>query len=149
MITYELALLLRVMPKPELKTVLKRTAASIFDKGGIIRKIDSLGTQRIPYKTSSHGAAHREASYFVFSFTVPPTKVDLLTEEYSRDIDIIRNRIYKANKEQSFSCTLEEEMKPPPYRQEVIQMIEEGKKKQAKLPKFKYNTGLSYYPFQK
>lgn len=35
------------------------------------------------------------------------------------------------------------------FRQEVIQMIEEGKKKQAKLPKFKYNTGLSYYPFQK
>uniref|UniRef100_A0A0V0GDD4 Small ribosomal subunit protein bS6m n=1 Tax=Triatoma dimidiata TaxID=72491 RepID=A0A0V0GDD4_TRIDM len=149
MITYELALLLRVMPKTELKTVLKRTATAIFDKGGIIRKIDSLGTQRIPYKTSIHGAVHREASYFVLSFTVPPTKIDSLIEEYNRDIDIIRNRIYKANKEQDFICTIEEEMKPPPYRSEVIKMIEEGKKKQAKLPKFKYNTGLNYYPFQK
>ncbi|KAK9498749.1 hypothetical protein O3M35_003315 [Rhynocoris fuscipes] len=149
MITYELALLLRIMPKTELKSVLKRTATAIFDKGGIIRRLDNLGAQKIPYKTASHGSVHREANYFVFAFTAPPTKVDSLIHECKRDVDIIRNRLYKVVEEEPYLCTLDEEMLPAPYRPEVIKMIEEAKKNEAKRPKFKYNTGLDYYPFQK
>jgi small subunit ribosomal protein S6 len=39
----------------ELFTILKRTALSIFDKGGIIRKIDNLGKQPLPYKVKALG----------------------------------------------------------------------------------------------
>ncbi|KAI4470425.1 ribosomal protein s6 [Holotrichia oblita] len=65
MITYELCLLLRVMPKPELVSALKRTANTIFLKGGIIRKLESLGTKDIPNKTSSHGSVHNKARYLL------------------------------------------------------------------------------------
>lgn len=35
------------------------------------------------------------------------------------------------------------------FRSEVIKLMEEIKKKEEKRPKFKYNTGFDYYPFQK
>ncbi|KAK9703671.1 Ribosomal protein S6 [Popillia japonica] len=71
MITYELCLLLRVMPKSELVSALKRTANTIFLKGGIIRKLESLGTKHIPSKTSSHGLVHNKARYLLLvTFTL-------------------------------------------------------------------------------
>jgi small subunit ribosomal protein S6 len=44
-------------------------------------------------------------------------------------------------------CTIHEELQPPAYRKEVINMM----KKAAKGQKEKYpqHTGLKYYPFQK
>ena len=41
-------------------STLKKTAEAIFDKGGIIRKIDNLGKKATPFKISSNGV-HREA----------------------------------------------------------------------------------------
>ncbi|CAG9821825.1 unnamed protein product [Phaedon cochleariae] len=147
MIHYELMLLLRVMPKTELKTVLKRTANMIFEKGGIIRKLENLGTRDMPYKTSVHGVVYNKASYFLYEFNVPPTSIDQLLDEYGRDIDIIRRRIYKKIEPEQFECTLDDELKPPPYRKDVLALVEQSKK--GDKPKFKYNTGLDYYPFQK
>lgn len=42
-------------------STLKRTAGIIFDKGGIIRKLESLGTNDMPNKTSIHGSVHKKA----------------------------------------------------------------------------------------
>lgn len=86
-------------------------------------------------------------SYFLMEFNVPPTKVDDLMEEYARDIDIIRRRIYKKVPKDDFECTLHEELKPPPYRKSVQNLVAEARK--LDKPKFKYNSGLEYYPFQK
>ncbi|KAJ8925116.1 hypothetical protein NQ315_001298 [Exocentrus adspersus] len=147
MITYELMLLLRTMPKPELHGVLKRIATAIFDKGGVIRKLDNLGHKDMPYKTSSHGVVYNKASYFLYEFTVPPSSIDTLLDEYGRDVDIIRRRIYKKNEENKFKCTLDEELQPPPYRKEVQEMI--AKARRLDKPKFSYNNGMDYYPFQK
>ncbi|KAI5636700.1 ribosomal protein s6 domain-containing protein [Phthorimaea operculella] len=148
--SYELALMLRAMPKPELKTVLKRVSGAIFDRGGIIRNIDNLGFRPIPYKTSAHGLVHREANYFIFKIDTTTQTVADLREEYGRDVDIIRNRVYKTPAEAEHNCTLEEELLPPAYREEVQKMIEIGKTQVNKFTyKFKYNSGLDYYPFQK
>uniref|UniRef100_A0A1B6BXI6 Small ribosomal subunit protein bS6m n=2 Tax=Clastoptera arizonana TaxID=38151 RepID=A0A1B6BXI6_9HEMI len=147
--TYELALLLRVLPKPETATVLKRTANTIFENGGFLRKLDNVGTRKTPYKISSHGAVHKEASYFVFQFDYPPTKIKDLLEVYGRDVDIVRRNIFKVEEPTEYECTIDEEIMPAPYRKEVIKMIELGKKKAASKKQFKYNTGLDYYPFQK
>lgn len=68
-------------------------------------------------------------------------------DEYGRDIDVIRRRIYKKTIQEPYECTLDEEMKPPPYRKDVQDLIEQARK--LDKPKFKYNTGLDYYPFQK
>lgn len=68
-------------------------------------------------------------------------------EEFGRDIDIVRRRIYKIEEPEEFQCTLHEEMLPPAYRKDVQEMIDIAKRKQKR--KFKYNSGLDYYPFQK
>ncbi|XP_049865453.1 probable 28S ribosomal protein S6, mitochondrial [Pectinophora gossypiella] len=148
--SYELALMLRAMPKPELKTTLKRISEAIFDRGGIIRNIDNLGFREIPYKTSAHGLVHRQANYFVFKIDTATKTVADLKEEYSRDVDIIRQRVFKASSDCEHNCTLEKELLPPAYRDEVQKMIEIGKTQVNKFTyKFKYNSGLDYYPFQK
>ncbi|XP_014251123.1 probable 28S ribosomal protein S6, mitochondrial [Cimex lectularius] len=149
MLTYELSVLLKLLPKEEMTKVLKRTASAIFEKGGVIKKLDNLGQQKLPYKTSKHGMVHLEAHYFNLAFIAPPSKIEQLEIEYERDVDIIRSKIYKSIVPSDFECRLEEELKPAPYRLEVQEMIEEMKKKEARRPSFKYNTNLDYYPFQK
>lgn len=148
--TYEIPLLYRVMTQPELKSALKRSAQYIFATGGFIRKIDSLGKLKTPYKISSNGQVHREAHYFIWYCDVPPRSLPLLNDEHSRDIDIIRSRYYTPTKPSTEECTFHEEMLPPPYRPSVIQMLELGKMEKARKEKrkFKFNTGLDYYPFQ-
>lgn len=69
-------------------------------------------------------------------------------DEYSRDVDIIRRRIYKKKEtEEDFECTIQEEMQPAPYRKNVQDLMNETKK--SGKPRFSYNSGLDYYPFGK
>ncbi|XP_028033208.1 probable 28S ribosomal protein S6, mitochondrial [Bombyx mandarina] len=148
--TYELALLLRNMPKPELKTSLKRISHAIFDCGGIIRNIENLGFRPMPYKSTAHGMTHKEANYFIFKIDTPTKAVIDLKEEYKRDVDIVRQRFFKIKEEERKACTLEEELLPPAYREDVQKMIQIGKTQVNRFTyKFKYNSGLDYYPFQK
>lgn len=44
-------------------SALKRIAGNIFEKGGVIRKLENLGTRDMPYKTSVHGVVYRQARY--------------------------------------------------------------------------------------
>ncbi|CAK1551818.1 unnamed protein product [Leptosia nina] len=148
--TYELAMMLRAMPKVELKNSLLRISNAIFERGGIIRDIENLGFRPLPYKTSAHGLVHREANYFVFKIDTATTVVSDLKEEYSRDVDVVRQRVFKVTEELEHKCTLEEELLPPAYRKEVQKMIEVGKTQVNRFThKFSYNSGLDYYPFQK
>ncbi|KAB0796424.1 hypothetical protein PPYR_10485 [Photinus pyralis] len=147
MITHELMLLYRVMPKPELVTTLKRTAETLFSRGGIIRKLENLGTRDIPFKISAHGVVYKQASYYVFTFNVPPIAIKDLLDEFERDVDIIRRKIFKQNSPEFKECTLHEELQPAPYRKSVQELIAQARK--LDKPKFNYNTGLDYYPFQK
>lgn len=128
-------------------SALKRTAESILDKGGIIRHLQNLGAKALPYKISEHGLVHREGTYFTINFDAAPTKIADMREEFGRDIDIIRRHIFKVEEPEKFQCTLHEEMLPPAYRKDVQEMIEVAKRKQK--PKYNYNSGLDYYPFQK
>ena len=148
--TYEMPLLLRVMKKSECKEALKRVANSIFETGGFIRKIENLGEKELPCKASSHGKVHKHASHFLFYFDVPPSSLADLSDECRRDMDIIRSHIYTKNellKEKE--CTLQEELLPPAYRPSVMNLLEEAKKQRSEKYKFKYNSGLDYYPFSR
>ncbi|KAK5642699.1 hypothetical protein RI129_008866 [Pyrocoelia pectoralis] len=147
MITYELMILFRLMSKPELVNTLKRTAQTLYNRGGIIRKLENLGTRDMPFKISSHGVVYNKASYYLFIFNSPPASIPDLLDEYERDIDIIRRKIFKQETPEFKECTLHEELQPPPYRKSVQELIAQARK--LDKPKFKYNTGLDYYPFQK
>ncbi|XP_037933647.1 probable 28S ribosomal protein S6, mitochondrial [Teleopsis dalmanni] len=144
---YEVALCMRQMNRPELISAIKRTAVCILDNGGILRKLENLGTRALPYKISKHNLVHREGNYFNIIFNSSPQKIDDLREEFERDVDVIRQNIFKVEEPQKYMCTLDEELQPPAYRKDVQEMIEISKRKQK--PKFKYNSGLDYYPFQK
>lgn len=78
---------------------------------------------------------------------MPTAKLEELKDELGRDIDIIRRRVYKQVELKPTECTLHEELQPPPYRKDVQELIEQSRK--LDKPKFNYNTGLNYYPFQK
>ncbi|KAL3284396.1 hypothetical protein HHI36_018558 [Cryptolaemus montrouzieri] len=145
MITYELCVLFRMMPKAELVTCLKRTANAIYNKGGILRKLENLGTKDTPYKISSHGLVHRQASYFVYEMNVPPANLDDLSEELARDVDIVRKTIFRKNLDNEVEdCTLHEELQPAPYRKDVKDLIAKARK--LDKPKFVYGNNLKYYP---
>lgn len=101
----------------------------------------------MPYKTSANGVVYNKASYFLCEFNAPPSHIAFLLDEYGRDVDLIRSRIYKKNTPEQIECTLHEEMLPPPYRKDVQAMIAEARKHDK--PKFKFNIGMDYYPFQK
>uniref|UniRef100_U5EXB1 Small ribosomal subunit protein bS6m n=1 Tax=Corethrella appendiculata TaxID=1370023 RepID=U5EXB1_9DIPT len=145
--TYELSMLLRQMSRPEVVSTLRRTADCIFTRGGIIRKIDNLGTKPTPYRMSSHGLVHRTASYFIFTFDTPPHTLDDINEELGRDVDVIRRHVYLTDKEETIpKCTLHEELLPPAYRKDVRDMVQLGQK--YKKPKYEFKCGFDYYPFQ-
>uniref|UniRef100_A0A8D8QMF6 Small ribosomal subunit protein bS6m n=1 Tax=Cacopsylla melanoneura TaxID=428564 RepID=A0A8D8QMF6_9HEMI len=152
--TYELTLLLRTMPREELASVLKRAANYIFDQGGFLRKINNLGEQAIPYKISNHGAVHKKASYFMIEFDSSTRSIVSLFDSMGRDVDIVRNTIYNKNpSEDTTECKFNDEIQPPMLRNEVLEMIQIAKDKEARrLSRFsvyKHNTGLDYYPFQR
>ncbi|KAG5680135.1 hypothetical protein PVAND_009660 [Polypedilum vanderplanki] len=146
--TYELALMLRTMSRPEIVTTLKRTTEAIFSKGGFLRQLDYLGDKQLPYRVHKNSQKHFTGSAFIVTFDVSPKKLDDLLEEYTRDVDILKRSIFKIEDEpQKIECTLDEELKPPAYRKEVINMMEKAAKGQKE--KYPQNTGLNYYPFQK
>lgn len=80
-------------------------------------------------------------------FSAPPATLEDLSEEYGRDVDIIRKTIIKVTEPVTEECTLHEELQAPPYRKDVQDLVAEARK--LDKPKFKYNSGLDYYPFQK
>lgn len=127
-------------------TTLKRTAETIYETGGVIRKLDNLGKQSIPYKISAHNLVHKDAFYFIYKFDAPPEKLDDITDECNRDLNVVRKRVFKIQPPLNDPCTLESELQPPAYRKEVQAMLEISKKAEKK--KFNPKTGITYYPFQ-
>ena len=145
---YELSLILRVVSKPELVASLKRSAETIVQQGGVLRQFISMGTNPLPYKMRAHTDWHREGIYFTMKFDAPSFAVEILKDEFKRDIDLIRTYVVKLEEPIRHECTLEEELKPPAYHKDVQQLIEEGKK--TIRNQFQQNTpGFDYYPFQK
>ncbi|CAL8147535.1 unnamed protein product [Orchesella dallaii] len=134
------------MARPEVAKVLKRAATNIYYNQGILFGIENLGHRALPYSISSEGRRHREGSYFLIRFDATPSSIDVLRDEFRRDIDIIRHGFMRIKPEEKFECTLDEEMKPPAYREDVKKMIEEGRKKE----RFQHRqmTGLNYNPFR-
>lgn len=128
-------------------STLKRTAETILNKGGIIRKLENLGTRALPYKMSEHGLVHRTGSYFLMHFDCSTNLIADVREEYGRDIDIVRANVFKVEEPAAIECTLDEELLPPAYRKDVIKMMEVAKKRDK--PKYDQKSGLDYYPFQK
>lgn len=55
-------------------------------------------------------------SHFLYRFDLPPSTIINIIDEYKRDVDILRSKIYKEESVKTVECTLHEEMLPPIYR---------------------------------
>ncbi|XP_018410668.1 PREDICTED: 28S ribosomal protein S6, mitochondrial [Nanorana parkeri] len=96
---YEMALILKAMQRPETVATLKRTMEALFEKGAIIRNLESLGEKTLPYKISKHSQRHTRGGYFLVDFYAPPTIIPSMLDHLSRDIDVIRPTILKHEEE--------------------------------------------------
>lgn len=86
----------------------------------------------------------------MISFDSNMNAIKELRDEYQRDVDIVRHSFIMKKDVQIFNCQLDSEMQPPMYRKDVQEMIKKGKTQQNPFTKiFRYNSGLTYYPFQK
>lgn len=54
MVHYELALILRSIPKENLKNILKTTATIILEEGALLRQLQNLGERKLPYRMRAH-----------------------------------------------------------------------------------------------
>lgn len=128
---------------------MKRSAELIFDRGGFIRKINYFGFNKLPYKISKDRAPYREAEQIMFKFDVSSqVKLDL-REEIDMDVDVLRCKIFDPPGGKDYQCTIQDEMKPVAYREDVKKLLklqdDALKKKQHWLPQM----GIEYYPFQR
>lgn len=122
--SYELALILKTMSKPELIATLMRAGEGILQRGGIIRHLENLGTKELPFRMRAHNQSHMKGSYFIFHFESSPTIIDDLKDLCLRDIDVVRPSIVLTSvKAATFTCTLDEELKPPAYRPSVQELL--------------------------
>lgn len=130
-----------------MKETIKRAATSIFNKGGNIRKLESLGFQDLPHKMSLNQQTHKQAHYFLMTIDLPTPRMYEFKDECLRDLDIIRTRLFRIQPKESKPCTLEEELVPPSYRPDVKKLMQMDKKHRE--GKWKPNSGIDYYPFQR
>jgi len=137
------------MIKPSLVQTVKRTAELVMDKGGYIRKVEHLGTRTLPSKLRAHGARHAEGSYFRVEFDLPPARVADIQDFARRDVDVVRWGVYRVEEAPPAVCTFHEETMPAPYRAEVKEMVASAEAKERRKQKFKPNTKLDFYPFQR
>ncbi|XP_017508970.3 small ribosomal subunit protein bS6m [Manis javanica] len=80
---------------PETAAALKRTIEALMDRGAIVRNLENLGEQALPYKISTHSQQHSRGGYFLVDFYAPTTTVESIMDHLSRDIDVIRPNIVK------------------------------------------------------
>ena len=150
--TYEMTVIMRKLAKPNLVSAVKRVADEIYVNGGYIRKIESLGTRKLPNIKQSKKLRHSEGTYMLMDVDIKASDLSKINDEYLRDKDIIQQFfLSKTEDVDDFVCegTLDGERKPPAERPSIQRLIEEGRRP----PKFKKiwdsRTGLDYNPFHR
>lgn len=117
------------MPKTEVLDCLKRAAKLIWNEDGVLKKVEFLGFNKLPYKAKGleEGETISEGSYFVYHVSVPQRGVKNLNTELRLDLDILKSTLNKANESvlpDDYECTLGEELLPPFYRKSVQPLLQ-------------------------
>ena len=125
---FELNLILRPMPRNEMVDCLKRAANLIWQQDGVLRKIDYLGTKKLPYAAwgAEDGTKVHEGSYFLYHLSLKPQAYTAIKPELKLDNDILTANLFPANEAkmpEDYECTLENELQPPFYRDSVQPLL--------------------------
>lgn len=92
---YELALITKLLTKEGLASVLRRTALFIIEKGGVVKKMENLGEQELPYRMRAHHEWNTHGRYFLINFVLGADGLKELKNELDTDIDLIRPRVVR------------------------------------------------------
>ena len=92
---YELFLVTRALTKEPLRDIVRRIANSIFEQDGVIRKIENLGEQELPYRMKAHAEWHTHGRYMLFDFHLKTSSLPFFRKEMKFDYDIIRPTLMK------------------------------------------------------
>ena len=127
---YELILVLRPMPKKEVVDCLKRAAELVWNENGVLKKIEYLGYNKLPYALPSpnEGERYNEGSYFLYHVSLRSCNLRKIRPEFKLDLDIIRSKFNLTNETQipeDYQCTLEDELLPPAFRKSVKPLLDE------------------------
>ncbi|CAF0713915.1 unnamed protein product [Brachionus calyciflorus] len=90
---YELFLILKNLPRPELVQSIKRGAELILKNNGVIRSFENLGHRTLPYRLKSKEGNHTEGNYMLIKFDLPRNHVPNVISEIQKDADYIRSGI--------------------------------------------------------
>ncbi|KAM3863043.1 small ribosomal subunit protein bS6m [Diretmus argenteus] len=92
---YELALIMKVMQRPETAAALRRTVESMMERGAVVRSLENLGERLLPYRISKHNQKHSRGTYFLIDFYAAPTILTGLLDNLDRDVDVVRPTFLK------------------------------------------------------
>ncbi|XP_020908491.1 28S ribosomal protein S6, mitochondrial [Exaiptasia diaphana] len=92
---YELILISRILGREGFAHLLRQTCTSIMDKGGVVRKLENLGQQRLPQRMRAHAEWHHIGRYFLFDFELSTHQLPQFEKELKTDPEVIQNGIVK------------------------------------------------------
>ncbi|CAL8257841.1 unnamed protein product [Lota lota] len=92
---YELALILKIMQRPETAATLRRTVETLMERGAVVRDLENLGERLLPYKISKHNQRHERGAYFLIDFYAAPNISTGLLDHLYRDVDVVRPTLLK------------------------------------------------------
>ena len=148
---YQMTVIVRKLAQPATVAAVRRVAEEVYTSGGYIRKIQSLGTRKLPNIKNSKGMMHTEGTYMLLDIDVKANDLSKMNDEYIRDKDIIQQFFIAKDKDPEFKCmeTLDDERKPPAERPSVQALIEQGRRPPRFKKIFDDKTGLEFYPFHR
>ncbi|XP_041354202.1 28S ribosomal protein S6, mitochondrial-like [Gigantopelta aegis] len=103
--SYELALIIKALQRPELAQTIRRTCENIMTRGGIIQKMENLGLKTLPYRMVSHGTRNAEGNYILIKFDGRTNSIMSIEDELKRDVDIIKPNIFREEEEFVRPCS--------------------------------------------
>ncbi|KAJ7045611.1 ribosomal protein S6, partial [Mycena alexandri] len=83
---------------PEYKHIqglVRQSALHILDSGGVVRKINSLGTRSLPQRMRRHGNYHEIGDYWTMHFDTAPRTLRTLNGLMRQDPRVIRWTVLK------------------------------------------------------
>ena len=94
---YELLLITKTLNREGLHTLLKRTCNFIFEQNGIIRKIENLGEQELPYRMKAHTEWLTHGRYFLLDMHIKTSSIQPLKKELKFETDVVRPTFIKSS----------------------------------------------------
>ncbi|XP_069101503.1 small ribosomal subunit protein bS6m-like [Argopecten irradians] len=102
---YELALILKDLPRAALASALKRSCQHVWNEKGIVRKIENLGTKQLPYKIHVHGTKNITGSYFVVNFDSNALSKEAIENRLRQDTEVVRPTIFTIAEDEERPCS--------------------------------------------